>query len=82
MFVCLCVPVFVCLSVCVFLCLCVCVCLSGYSWMGDWVSGWVRGSLFVCRQAECAESHGQKQRVIEERAEMLAGMAWLRDILG
>ena len=82
MFVCLCVPVFACLSVCVFLCLCVCVCLSGYSWMGDWVGGWVRGALPVCRQAEYAEFHAQRQRVIEERAEMLAGMAWLRDIPG
>ena len=50
--------------------------------MGDWVGGRVRGALLVPRQAEFAEFHAQRQRVIEERAEMLAGMAWLRDIPG
>ena len=78
---------FVCSRVCVFVCLCVSVfvCLCVFEWLfvdgrlGEWMGS---RFLFVCRQADCAESHGQKQRVIEERAEMLAGMAWLRDIPG
>ena len=46
------------------------------------MGGWVRGTLLIHRKAELAEFHAQRQRVIEERAEMLAGMASLRDIPG